>query len=68
MSYTPPEQLLEDVLVQAVDALGKVAAPVKERLLHSREWNEAHLEELKVLLHDITDMQIRLHELAERVR
>lgn len=60
MSYTPDNQLMQDKLLDAAEALGKLADPIKERLRTRQDWNQEHLDFLKVLLLDITQMQVRL--------
>lgn len=69
MSYTPDEQLLEARCIAAVNALDEVAKAIMARLLsRPNDWSKEHLEELKVLHREVTDMQIRLHEVAEKNR
>jgi len=68
MSYTPDNQLLEKPAIKAAKALEELSAPIKERLKNQDEWSEKHLEELLVLFRDISDMEIRLRQLAARNR
>ncbi len=68
MSYTPDDQLLEDPLKNAADALEKLAAPIRERLKNPIEWSSDHRKEIAELLADITVMECRLRELAGSVR
>lgn len=67
MSYTPDDQRLEDPLLKAADALEELEKPIRERLKNPQEWRATHLEELAVLLRDVTDLEARLRLLASQV-
>jgi hypothetical protein len=64
MSYTPDNQLLETPALKAAEAISELQAPVRERLRNPNEWNEAHLSELKELLFELIEMELRLRKLA----
>lgn len=68
MSYTPPEQLLEDPLLKVADALSELQAPIRERLKNPHEWSKEHLQELATLLKDAADFEGRLRILASETR
>jgi hypothetical protein len=69
MSYTPDDQLLEQPLRNAVEALEALRAPIFKRLkAGAYEWNESHLEELKKILLATSNLQVVLVEMMDIVR
>lgn len=68
MSYTPENQLLSDPLEKAAAALEALASPIRERLKNPSEWSNDHLQELAVLLQDVTSLEVKLRLLAGQVR
>lgn len=68
MSYTPENQLLEEPLLKAADALETLQAPLLERLRNPEEWNDSHLRECKEILDEVMSLELKLRRLQSEVR
>lgn len=64
MNITPDDQLLVEPCTKAIDALEEVIKSIKARLFSEGVWKESHLLEIQVLLHQVVDIQLRLHRIA----
>lgn len=68
MSYTPPEQLLEEPFMALIDACEKSKKAMWERLSHPTEWKPEHLEELRALTRKINDIEVDVLKIAKENR
>lgn len=68
MSYTPSNQLLADLASRAAEALHDLADPIRERIKNSDQWRDEHIDELRQLLVQLTDIELQLWRLSNNNR